>query len=491
MNEHEDPETEFNHIDNRKNLLSGAEPAGQLSGQICHMEIPADVARIIDTLEQAGFEAFAVGGCVRDTILGRTPGDWDITTSARPAQVKALFRRTVDTGIQHGTVTVLLGKEGYEVTTYRIDGEYRDGRHPEAVAFTASLKEDLARRDFTINAMAYSPKTGIIDVFGGMEDLERRVIRCVGSARERFGEDALRILRAVRFSAQLGFAIDPETEEAIREMAERLELISRERIQVELDKLLCSANPGYFRKVYELGITAVVMPEFDRAMETPQRNAYHDLSVGEHTLKALESVRADHILRWTMLLHDLGKPDTMTTGEDGRIHFYGHAKVSAELARKILRGLKFDNETVDQVTLLVTYHDFPFQISEKGIRRAMNRVGELFPKLLEVCTADSMGKNEHARAEYLPLLEQAESCYRKILRDGDCVSLKSLAVTGSDLIAAGMKPGKELGQCLNRCLEAVLDDPAKNRKETLLKLAFSTENESPAENPQKEEAKRK
>ena len=180
-----------------------------------------------------------------------------------------------------------------------------------------------------------------------------------------------------------------------------------------------------------------------------------------------------------------------SNGEDGRIHFYGHAKVRAELARKILRGLKFDNETVDQVTLLVTYHDFPFQISEKGIRRAMNRVGELFPKLLEVCTADSMGKNEHARAEYLPLLEQAESCYRKILRDGDCVSLKSLAVTGSDLIAAGMKPGKELGQCLNRCLEAVLDNPAKNRKETLLKLAFSTENESPAENPQKEEAKRK
>ena len=265
MNEHKVPETEFNHINTPQ---PGTEPAGQLSGKTCHMEIPADVAQIINTLEQAGFEAFAVGGCVRDTILGRTPGDWDITTSARPAQVKALFRRTVDTGIQHGTVTVLLGKEGYEVTTYRIDGEYRDGRHPEAVAFTASLKEDLARRDFTINAMAYSPKTGIIDVFGGMEDLERRVIRCVGSARERFGEDALRILRAVRFSAQLGFAIDPETEEAIQEMAGRLELISRERIQVELDKLLCSANPGYFRKVYELGITAVVMPEFDRAMPT-------------------------------------------------------------------------------------------------------------------------------------------------------------------------------------------------------------------------------
>ena len=326
------------------------------------IEIPSHVAVIIDTLEKAGFEAYAVGGCVRDTILNRIPGDWDITTSARPEQVKSLFRRTIDTGIRHGTVTVMMGKTGYEVTTYRVDGEYEDGRHPKDVTFTASLTEDLARRDFTINAMAYSPKTGIIDVFHGIDDLKAGIIRSVGEARERFTEDALRILRAVRFSAQLGFAIEEKTAAAIHEMAGRLELISRERIQAELDKLLCSPHPEYFRKAYELGITAVVMPEFDRAMETPQKNRYHELSVGEHTLKTLEHVRADHILRWTMLLHDLGKPEVLSEDAQGNLHFYNHAKYSAQIAERIIRGLKFDNATLEPVTKLVTYHDFPFSI---------------------------------------------------------------------------------------------------------------------------------
>ena len=437
------------------------------------IEIPSHVEIIIDTLEKAGYEAYAVGGCVRDTILGRIPGDWDITTSARPQQVKKLFRRTIDTGIQHGTVTVMMGKCGYEVTTYRVDGEYEDGRHPKDVTFTASLTEDLKRRDFTINAMAYSHKTGIIDEFHGMEDLDRGIIRCVGSARERFTEDALRILRAVRFSAQLGFSIEEETRKAIREMAERLQLISRERIQVELDKLLCSPHPEYFRQVYELGITAVVMPEFDRAMATPQRNKYHNLSVGEHTLKTLENVRPDHILRWTMLLHDLGKPEVMTEDGQGNIHFYDHARHSARIAGKIIRGLKFDNATLDAVTTLVTYHDFPFQISKKGVRKALNRVGEeLFPMLLEVCTADSMGKNEYARKTYLPKLAQVEEYYREIKEANDCVSLKTLAINGGDLIAAGMKPGRGLGLCLQKCLDEVLDSPENNTKEYLLDYAL-------------------
>ncbi|MCD2492328.1 HD domain-containing protein [Lacrimispora sp. NSJ-141] len=442
------------------------------------IEIPPHVASIIGILEEAGYEAYAVGGCVRDTLLGRVPEDWDITTSARPEQVKRHFRRTVDTGIQHGTVTVLMGKCGYEVTTYRLDGEYEDGRHPKDVTFTASLREDLRRRDFTINAMAYSDKSGIIDEFHGMDDLKSGIIRCVGSAEERFTEDALRILRAVRFSAQLGFSIEEETSRAIQKMASRLELISRERIQAELDKLLCSPHPEYFRKAYELGITAVVIPEFDRAMETPQRNLYHRLSVGEHTLRTLENIRVDHILRWTMLLHDLGKPQVRSEDEQGNIHFYHHAEAGAEIARKIIRRLKFDNATLDAVTTLVTYHDFPFPISKEGVREALNRVGrDLFPLLLEVCTADSMGKNEYAREMYLPKLLQVQEYYKEILESGDCVSLSELAIKGGDLIGAGMKPGKKLGECLQRCLESVLECPERNTKEYLLDFAVQIWNE--------------
>ncbi|MCI8550946.1 MAG: CCA tRNA nucleotidyltransferase [Lachnospiraceae bacterium] len=436
------------------------------------IEIPAHVAFIINTLERAGFEAYAVGGCVRDTLLNRVPEDWDITTSAVPRQVKQLFKRTVDTGIQHGTVTVLLEKSGYEVTTYRLDGEYEDARHPKDVTFTASLTEDLKRRDFTINAMAYSPKTGIVDEFHGMEDLQAGIIRAVGIAKERFTEDALRILRAVRFSAQLGFAIENETAKAMKEMAGQLSMISKERIQAELNKLLCSAHPEYFRRAYELGITAVIMPEFDRIMETPQRNRYHNLSVGEHTLETLRHIRGDHLLRWAMLLHDFGKPQAMLQDQDGTIHFYGHAKISAELARRIIRDLKFDNATLDSVTKLVLYHDFPFPVSKTGVRKALNCLGEeLFLLLLEVCEADSKGKNSYAQRTYLPKLSDIKNYYQEIIKAGECVSLKELAINGKDLVEAGMKPGKEMGACLQRCLEAVLECPEKNTKEQLLALA--------------------
>lgn len=279
------------------------------------------------------------------------------------------------------------------------------------------------------------------------------------------------ILRALRFSAQLGFTIEDKTQEAIRTMAERLKLISAERIQVELDKLLVSPHPEYFKKVWELGVTRVIMPEFDLAMETPQKNDFHDKNVGEHTLAALGAVRADHALRWTMLLHDLGKPSVRTDGEDGCIHFYGHADKSAEIAKKILKRLKFDNDTLHEVGLLVKYHDFPFAVSEKGVRRALNQVGkELFPKLIEVCTADSMGKNQHAIDLYLPALADVERYHQKILAEAQCVSLKDLAITGKDLIAGGMKPGKEIGAALSKCLEVVLEDPAANTKEQLLAL---------------------
>ena len=323
------------------------------------IQIPEKANEIITTLTAAGYEAYVVGGCVRDAILGREAADWDITTNARPEQVKALFPRTVDTGLQHGTVTVLNGKEGFEVTTYRIDGEYLDGRHPEQVLFTPNLLEDLKRRDFTINAMAYNEKEGLVDAFGGIGDLERGQIRCVGDPRERFTEDALRILRAVRFSAQLDFEIEAETKAALAEFAPRLTKVSAERIQVELMKLLTSDHPEVFRVVWETGITAVILPEFDACMETPQHNPHHCWNVGEHILRTLTGVEKDKALRWAALLHDMGKPATRTTDEQGIDHFHGHAKLGAEMANGILRRLKFDNDTRKRVVRLVEFHDAP------------------------------------------------------------------------------------------------------------------------------------
>ena len=248
------------------------------------LRLPEAVTSIIRTLESHGYEAYAVGGCVRDSLLGRAPSDWDITTSALPAQVKRLFRRTVDTGLQHGTVTVLMENEGYEVTTYRVDGVYEDGRHPKEVTFTASLEEDLKRRDFTINAMAYNPGTGIVDLFSGMTDMEHKIIRCVGDPLERFTEDALRIMRAVRFSAQLGFSIQDQTKQALSVLAPNLKLVSAERIRTELVKLLVSPHPDYLRTAYEAGITRIFFPEWDACMETPQNTPHHCYSVGEHIL---------------------------------------------------------------------------------------------------------------------------------------------------------------------------------------------------------------
>ena len=321
------------------------------------IKLPEKVKYIIETITEAGFEAYAVGGCVRDSVLGREPDDWDITTSASPYQIKELFPRTVDTGIQHGTVTVMLDKDGYEVTTYRIDGVYEDGRHPREVTFTPDLKEDLKRRDFTMNAMAYNGKTGLIDIFDGRKDMENRIIRCVGDPEERFREDALRMMRAVRFSAQLGYEIEAATETAITHLAENLKKISAERIQVELLKLLCAPYPGRIRSAYELGITKIILPEFDSCMETAQNNPHHCYTVGEHSIRAMEAVEPDKCLRLAMLFHDIGKPVTKTTDQEGIDHFHGHPLVSEEMTRKILKRLKLDNQTIFTVTRLVRYHD--------------------------------------------------------------------------------------------------------------------------------------
>jgi len=437
------------------------------------IQLPEQVKYIINTITEAGYEAYAVGGCIRDSILGRVPDDWDITTSAAPTQVKALFKRTIDTGIQHGTVTVMLDKEGYEVTTYRIDGEYDDSRHPKQVIFTANLIEDLKRRDFTINAMAYNDEAGLVDVFEGIKDIDRKVIRCVGNSKERFSEDALRIMRAVRFSAQLGYAIEEQTKKAIRQLASNLKQISAERIQVELVKLITSPHPEYLRSAYELGITKVIMPEFDACMNTEQNNPHHCYNVGEHTLAAMQASAPDKVLRLSMLFHDIGKPGTVTIDESGIHHFHGHPAVSEEMSRKILRRLKFDNHTIDQVTRLVKYHDYKVEPSERGVRRAVIKVGEdIFPLLLQVKKADMEAQSTYQRKEKEENLQDISRLYEQIISQEQCVSLKSLAVSGRDLMEyANMEPGKKIGEVLGHLLDLVVDDPSRNVKEVLLKEA--------------------
>lgn len=445
--------------------------------------IPEKVNMIIEELMRHGHEAYAVGGCVRDMILGREPEDWDITTSAKPSEVKRIFRRTVDTGILHGTVTVLLDKDHYEVTTYRLDGEYEDNRHPKEVTFTSSLAEDLKRRDFTINAMAYNPKEGLIDLFNGMEDMEQQLIRCVGSAEERFEEDALRILRAVRFSAQLGFAVEESTMKAVKDKVQLLNNISAERIRVELTKLLLSDHPDRLRVLYETGITGVILPEFDLMMTTPQKNIHHIYNVGEHTIRAVAhvagtlaenrfSIKDRAILRWTMLLHDIEKPSSISMGKDGQNHFYGHQEKGAITAKAILKRLKFDNDTLESVVHLIRWHDYRFDLTPAGMRRAASKIGKDYMELLfEVNYADSSAQNPELLEEKLKKLGEAKGLYREILEQRECVSLKELQINGSDLIEIGYRPGKFLGNTLNKLLEEVLNKPELNNKNTLLAMA--------------------
>lgn len=407
------------------------------------IQVPKDVTFIIGELNKAGFEAFAVGGCVRDTLLNRVPDDWDITTSASPYEVKHLFNKTIDTGLVHGTVTVMLNRVGYEVTTYRIDGEYRDGRHPDTVTFTTNLVEDLKRRDFTINAMAYNDLCGIVDEFQGIQDLEEKRIRCVGKARERFREDALRMLRAVRFSAQLGFTVDAETEEAICEMAPTLEKISRERVQVELNKLLLSEHPEQIAKVYDMGLARYALPGTEE---------FEKKEVRKKAAGMLLKLPQSSVLRWTALLH------FCTEKQD-----YG---------RKILRGLKFDNHTSDYVSALVKLLPQPVWEKEGQIRRTIHEVGEeIFELYLTMKEAELQVMREEGvdtEGELL-CLQREKDTYHMILERGDCTSLKTLSVTGRDLMEAGLPAGKELGLVLNRLLEHVLEHPQDNQKEILMR----------------------
>lgn len=435
------------------------------------IELPENVKNIIQTLEKAGHEAYAVGGCVRDSLLGREPDDWDITTDAKPMQIKELFRRTIDTGIQHGTVTVLMGNETYEVTTYRVDGEYEDNRHPRQVEFTTSLVEDLKRRDFTINAMAYNDSAGIIDEFDGIKDLEAGIIRCVGEPEERFGEDALRIMRAVRFSAQLGYDIEEKTLEAIRKLAPNLRDISAERINTELTKLIVSPHPGHIRILCETKIADVILPELSSVMDVEQNNPHHCYKVGEHIIRSVEAIEADKSLRYAMLFHDLGKGQTRTTDENGVDHFHGHVQLSAEMAVDIGHRLKFDNQTLSKVKKYVAYHDVKIGLDLKHVRRMMNKLGaEDFPELLKVKQADMDAQSDYKREEKQKEIDTLWELYRQIVAQNDCVKIGDLAINGKDLMDRGIEQGPQIGKILSALLDRVMDDPSLNTRDRLTGL---------------------
>lgn len=406
------------------------------------INLPDDVRRIIKTIEDNGYEAYAVGGCVRDSILGRNPDDWDITTSARPEQIKSFFKKTIDTGIKHGTVTVMMNHTGYEVTTYRIDGEYKDGRHPESVEFSAKLVDDLKRRDFTINAMAYNESNGFVDEFNGIEDLNNHVIRCVGNPIERFSEDALRMMRAIRFSAQLGFDIDSKTYAAIVELAPAIRQVSMERVQVELAKTIMSDNPFYVKQYEQTGLLRENLSYMDEILSG---------KLVKNAMAMLKYAPKSTVLRYAAIFN-MGEPD----------------RVKAEL-----KALKLDNYTVDIVTKLVAYSKDTIEENEPAVREAVHKYGkELLALMFENEEARINTKEEIVGISLSSQrlhLNRIKKMYEDIISRGDCISVKDLDITGNDLMEYGLS-GVQIGKTLNELLHIVIENPKLNEKSTLLAM---------------------
>lgn len=436
------------------------------------LKLPTSANRALTMLRDAGYEAYVVGGCVRDSLLHKTPADWDITTSARPEQILEVFRsaRTIPTGLEHGTVTVLLEGEPIEITTYRIDGDYTDHRHPDAVTFTASLQEDLRRRDFTINALAYCPEVGLVDICSGAADLEQQRIVCVGDPETRFTEDALRILRALRFSAVLGFPIEKMTAVALRKLAPLLRRVAAERVAAELKKLLCGTDCRRVLIEYP-DVLGVVLPELLPMVGLQQENPYHYLTVYEHTAETVQAVPADLVLRLTMLFHDCGKPQCYTRDTAGVDHFRGHAAIGSAIAEQALERLHFDRKTIDTVKLLVLHHDDDLPATIAGCKRMLNRFGnEQALALIAVHRADILGQHPDKR-ERLDILDDLEQQLRQLIDSGSCVQLKELAINGGDLRAIGYRPGRQLGDTLQQLLDAVMDGLLPNERSVLLERA--------------------
>lgn len=432
------------------------------------MNIPKEVQTALQALKNSGYEAYIVGGCVRDMLLGLTPKDFDITTSALPEQIKAVFKayRIIETGIKHGTVTVVIENTPLEITTFRTDGTYTDNRRPDYVTFTASLKEDVLRRDFTVNAMCYNPEIGLVDYCGGKEDLERKFIRAVGVPAERFKEDSLRILRALRFASVYGFEIEAETANAILEYKHLLKNVASERISVEINKLLCGGN--VYRILMDFfPVFEEIFPEFENAKGFSQNSPYHIYDIWEHTAVATGAIKGERICRLAMFFHDIGKLYTYSTDEKGIGHFYNHANVSENKAKDILKRLKYDNETTEKVLKLIKYHDLVIENNEVQIKKLLSKLGEeQFFRLLEIKKADTLAQSKDL-AYRLNIVDEISATANRVLEEAQCFSLKDLAVNGNDIMALGYK-GKRVGEILNLLLENVIANNLPNSKEKLI-----------------------
>lgn len=430
--------------------------------------VPDYAAAALTALCDAGCKAYLIGGCVRDALMGRTPSDYDITTNALPEQVISVFSNfpTIETGLKHGTVTVIIDGKPLEITTFRAEGPYSDHRRPDSVSFSDTLADDAARRDFTVNAIAFSPDEGIVDLYGGSADIAAGIIRCVGNPKERFSEDALRILRAVRFSSVLGFDIEPGTKKAMLDCKNNLRFISPERCFEELKKLLLGKN-AEGAIIENAEILGVVLPEILPMINFDQRNPHHIYDLLTHTAKAVAAAPFDIEIRLAALFHDIGKPRCFTLDENGIGHFFGHADISADMAREILNRLRSDNKTIHNVCRLIHYHDGVINETEKAVCRRINQLSEdLFVKLLELQKADNSAQSpelSYRGEHYVKIYD----ILHDVIAKKECTSLKMLAVNGVDMISAGLK-NREIGAALNFLLEAVLEGKVKNEKNELM-----------------------
>lgn len=434
------------------------------------INIPENVSRIINELTSAGYKAYAVGGCIRDSIMGKTPSDWDICTSALPEQTLDVLKKPnlIENGLKHGTVTVRYDNSNYEITTFRTDGAYSDNRHPEAVTFVTDLKEDLSRRDFTVNALAYDPSEGLTDCFGGVDDIKNGIIRCVGDPDRRFNEDGLRIMRALRFSSVLGFRIEDKTADSIHKNAELLKNISAERITSEFSKLIVGIDAERILTDYS-DVISVFIPEIKPMIGLSQNNPHHCYDVWTHTVKVCSFIEPELTLRLAALLHDIGKPECFTVDEAGTGHFKGHPDVSEKMSGEILRRMKYDNNTIASVRLLVRLHDKRPPAEPKYVRRFLSETGpEMFLPLMRLKKADALAQSSFRRKEKLEYPEKLTELYYEELKNKSAYSMKTLAVSGKDIIALGITDGKEIGNMLRQMLELVIDGVLENDREKLI-----------------------
>ena len=444
------------------------------------IKLPDEVQYIIDTLETAGFEAYAVGGCIRDSLMGKEPHDWDICTSALPEQTMGCFtgQNIIETGLKHGTITVILNHKPFEITTYRVDGKYTDNRRPDTVKFVNVLKRDLARRDFTISAMAYNSKAGIVDYYGGQQDISERKIKCVGNPNKRFQEDALRILRALRFASVLGFTVEGNTASAMHDNRKLLNNIAAERITDELSKLIIGDNMHELLSAH-ISVLTEIIPELEQSIGFEHNNPCHCYDFLTHVLLSLDAAPKDPAIRLTMLLHDIGKPSCYTESDDGVGHFHGHSQASSDMANEILSRLKYDNDTSKMVTQLILYHDADIEPIQKHIKRWLNRIGEeRLRQLLMVKRADAMAKSDKHLQSKLDMLDAIPPLIDEIIAQQQCFLLKDLAVNGRDLIEAGVPQGEKIGTILNRLLEMVINEEVENDKTALIESYYNCCNSS-------------